>query len=164
MQTQRGFTLIELMVTVIVLAVVAGIAYPSLQWTIARSTTSADVNRLISDLAYARSEAVQRGQTVTVTPEDGNWALGWQVKDQQEDSIRAASALGGQAVTGGAGGQGSGPAELTFNHMGRLENGPQIIRYQHRDESPLVDAREVRINRMGHPAVCVADGEDSCWN
>ncbi|RLK48634.1 type IV fimbrial biogenesis protein FimT [Alkalispirillum mobile] len=164
MQTQRGFTLVELMITVIVLAVVAGIAYPSLQWTIARSTTSSDVNRLISDLAFARSEAVQRGLTVTLTPEQGNWSSGWQITDENAELLRETSALGGQAVTSGAGGQGSGPDSITFTSMGRVDSGSQIIRYQHREENPLIDAREIRVSRMGQASVCTTDNSGSCWD
>ncbi len=63
----RGFTLIELMVTVAVAGVMLSIATPSLQGLVdARHTDGAAV-QLAADLRYARSEAVMRNQSIRVS-------------------------------------------------------------------------------------------------
>lgn len=64
----RGFTLIELMVTLVVLAVLTLIAVPNFRDTMRRSRVSSASNALLADLAYARSEAVSRGNYVSVCP------------------------------------------------------------------------------------------------
>jgi type IV fimbrial biogenesis protein FimT len=74
---KRGFTLIELMVTIAVLAIVLGIAVPSFQEFAVRNRLAATTNELVSALALARSEAVKRATRVTVASAD--WAGGWQV-------------------------------------------------------------------------------------
>ncbi|MCC5072315.1 MULTISPECIES: GspH/FimT family pseudopilin [Xanthomonas] len=58
----RGFTLIELMVTVAVLAIMAAIAYPSFQGVLRSNRVAAANNELMALLNLARSEAIRNGQ------------------------------------------------------------------------------------------------------
>lgn len=86
----QGFTLVELIVTLAVLAIALAIAIPSYQG-LTRNTRLVTVsNELIASLALARSEAVRRGKTVKVCKADANsaspvcsasadWAQGWLV-------------------------------------------------------------------------------------
>lgn len=60
----KGFTLIELMVTVAILAILASIAAPQMQNQIAASRVTATTNELLAGLAQARSEAVRLGQGI----------------------------------------------------------------------------------------------------
>ncbi|HEX8989347.1 MAG TPA: GspH/FimT family pseudopilin [Rhodocyclaceae bacterium] len=64
----KGFTLIELMVTLIIVAILAVIAVPSFVEYTTYSKISADTNSIVSDLMVARSEAVKRGMPVTICP------------------------------------------------------------------------------------------------
>ncbi|TNF61933.1 MAG: prepilin-type N-terminal cleavage/methylation domain-containing protein, partial [Burkholderiales bacterium] len=66
MRLQSGFTLIELMVTITVLAVLLGVGVPSFQATIQGNRITTAANDLVAALQYARSEAVRRGVNVTV--------------------------------------------------------------------------------------------------
>lgn len=77
MLASRGFTLIELMITIAILAIVLGVAVPSFQDFVRRNRVTATANNLVSALALARSEAVKRATRVTVA--SGDWAGGWQV-------------------------------------------------------------------------------------
>lgn len=79
----NGFTLVELMVVMTIAAILLGIAVPSYQGTMARYRVSSEVNSLVADLQYARSEAVKQGMTVTMcASSDGqtctgtSWATG----------------------------------------------------------------------------------------
>lgn len=84
-----GFTLIELMVTISVLAILLAIAVPSFQSFILNSRLTATTNDLASALAVARSEAVKRATRVTVCKSANsgvtnptcstaaNWQDGW---------------------------------------------------------------------------------------
>lgn len=61
-----GFTLIELMVTISVLAILITIAIPSFTATINRNRLATAANGLVSGLQLARAEAVRRGGRVVV--------------------------------------------------------------------------------------------------
>lgn len=58
--------MIELVVTVAVIAIVAGIAMPPMRDLIQRNQVAAEVNRLLSDLLFARNTAITRGRVVTL--------------------------------------------------------------------------------------------------
>ena len=62
----RGFTLLELLVTVAVAAVLLGIGVPSFIDTIRNSQMSASANDLLAAMHLARTEAVKRRTPVTV--------------------------------------------------------------------------------------------------
>lgn len=66
MNRAKGFTVIELMVAVAMLAILAGIALPAMRGVIQRNQVSSEVNRLLSELLMARNTAVTRGQVVTI--------------------------------------------------------------------------------------------------
>lgn len=81
----RGFTLIELMVTIAISAILAGLAAPSFQDLIASNRLKSHASSLLSSLLLARSEAIKRnsrvvqcksadGATCTTA---GEWQQGW---------------------------------------------------------------------------------------
>ena len=61
-----GFTLIELMIGLLVLAILATVAIPSIQPVIRKNRLTTETNRLLTDLAFARSEAITRAVAVTL--------------------------------------------------------------------------------------------------
>jgi type IV fimbrial biogenesis protein FimT len=69
-----GFTLIELSVTLAVLALMTAIALPSLQDFRARQHANATMNLLASHFASARMTAISHGVPVVVCPSDGDGA------------------------------------------------------------------------------------------
>lgn len=88
---QRGVTLIELMITVAILAIVTMIAAPALQTTLSTRAVSSSSEDLSSAMRLARSEAMKRGLPVAVCAvsdpndsaasclTDGDWSTGWVV-------------------------------------------------------------------------------------
>ncbi len=84
-QTAKGFTLIELMVTVAVAAILLTVGVPSFRATVENNRLTAAANELVGALNLARSEAIKRGVRVTVCKSaDGatcttssDWEKGW---------------------------------------------------------------------------------------
>jgi type IV fimbrial biogenesis protein FimT len=61
-----GFTVIELMFTVMILAVLVTIGVPGMLGFVRNSRMSSAANDIVTDYAYARSEAIKRGIPVTL--------------------------------------------------------------------------------------------------
>ena len=61
-----GFTMIELMVTVVILAVLVALAAPSYHRLVIDSRMTAQSNDFLTALHFTRSEAVKRNTTVTM--------------------------------------------------------------------------------------------------
>lgn len=83
---QRGFTVIELMTTVALLAVMVVLGVPAFTSSVDRNETAANSNALLSALKVARSEATKRSQSVIVCASNNqadcasnNWSDGWLV-------------------------------------------------------------------------------------
>lgn len=77
----KGFTLIELVVTVFIVGLLASVAAPSFKSLIVGTRLSGEMNGLIGALNVARSEAQKRGQTVSVCAGKqlvcaSNWSAG----------------------------------------------------------------------------------------
>jgi type IV fimbrial biogenesis protein FimT len=76
----RGFTLVELLTTMVVMALMLAVGVPSFQSFVASQRTKSAATELMSALMIARSEAVKRNATVTVAPlAAGSWGQGWTV-------------------------------------------------------------------------------------
>lgn len=86
-----GFTLIELMITLVVLVVLISIAVPNLSGFLVRSQRQQATSEFITAIALARSEAVKRGVPVTMAAVNtGSEAMagGWRIfTDPQRTGI-----------------------------------------------------------------------------
>jgi len=65
---RNGFTMVEMVVTVAILAIMAAIALPSYTKLIANNRADSETNDLYQALNYTRIEAINRGLSVRITP------------------------------------------------------------------------------------------------
>lgn len=96
-QRPPGLTIIEVLVVVAIISIMAIVGIPSLQDFIRRAHISSQAHEFVGTMSYARSEAVKRGQRVTVCKSAdgstcataGNWDQGWIVfVDANNDNAR----------------------------------------------------------------------------
>jgi type IV fimbrial biogenesis protein FimT len=108
-----GFTLVEIMITVVIASILMGLAAPSFVNFVKNNRLSSQANGLMADLAFARSEAVKRGANITIcrasdpfaacTGSAGPWSTGWIVIDGAGQVLRLHEALDGQNTLTGTG-------------------------------------------------------------
>jgi len=92
-----GFTLVELMVTVIIGAILLSVAVPSFTNLIRRNQITTYANEFGTAVNLARSEAIKRATSVSITSNSGtNWTQGWTVNlVNTGELLRTAPALTG---------------------------------------------------------------------
>jgi type IV fimbrial biogenesis protein FimT len=141
----RGYTIIELMVTLAILAVLGTVAAPSMRDLLNASRVRSATSDLYESMILARSEAVKRAGTVNVVPSGSGWQGGWTVQS-------GATALEGhdaaQYVTISANTAGS----LSYGLNGRVTTGVRSFVISS-SQSSSVPARCLLIDASGRPAI-----------
>jgi type IV fimbrial biogenesis protein FimT len=76
----KGYTLLELMIVLIIVSLVLAVGLPGFHGMIQGQRLNASVNDFLAALHLTRSEAIQRGQTVTLVPAAAaGWSAGWRI-------------------------------------------------------------------------------------
>ena len=116
----RGFTMMEMMITLAVVAILAAIAVPNFKFQIEQSRFTSASNDLITALNFARGEALRRSRPVSVSRVGGSWQSGWAAFIDPartgvigaQPALREGNAIGSVEVTGA-------PAFVLFDSSGR---------------------------------------------
>lgn len=113
LHSERGFTLVELMITVVIVGILLAVAAPGLRKSLDRTRLQSTAGDLFSSLMLARSEALKRNEDVillckkddgsrcTVNGTDGVWKYGWLVypaSDPNEILTERGALVGGQTL------------------------------------------------------------------
>ncbi len=180
MHKNSGYTLLELLVSVAMAVILLTTGVPSFKQTLQNSRRATQVNAFIADMAYARSEALKRGDRVSLCrsnnyadalPHCGTgdgWEDGWIVfsdsdrngnPDEASDILRVHAALKGTQVT----------FRGNQNVRSRIHYAPTggisgtmgtLIRCDGR--GPGTDARQIIFPLTGRVRTTPGDGSISC--
>jgi type IV fimbrial biogenesis protein FimT len=117
----RGFTLIEVLVVMTVIAIVASIAVPSFSSFVADQRARSAASDLMTAILSARSEAIKRNSNVTITALTAGgattWGAGWLVTAADGTQLARKDIDAGRldSTTLPAG-----TTSITFNGAGRM--------------------------------------------
>lgn len=187
MNKSHGFTLLELLVVITIIAILTMLAIPSFKQLIQSNTMSSNVNTFLADLRYARSESIRRGGGVVMCrsnapeaaspvcnnlsgPGGNGWVSGWiifhdfnndGVKDAAEPVLRVQAPI--SSMDSIVEQKASPSAQFQFTATGRLRNLTSATTLQF-GGNPMF-ANEVQRTvcvSLGGRARIAGDGNASC--
>jgi type IV fimbrial biogenesis protein FimT len=178
MEREKGFTLIELMITIIVVSILLATGVPSFLQFIKNNRITSQANNLVVSIQVARSEAVKRNTNTiicastdqaTCSADADDWASGWIVfsdfnqdgdtdvgadttfcEDTEDCIIRSNASLSGNTSMSIV------PATthtLRFLPTGLAANGGQVTITLEADNCTGKQKRDILITPQGHTTV-----------
>lgn len=147
MKKQNAFTLIEILVTIVVLSIVFAMALPSYRKLIADNRLSTYTNDFVAATAAARSEAVKRGRSTTLSADGITWNDGWVIKDSDGNTLRVFPALYTNVSLDETG---TAATSIAFNYLGGTSTN---YTFQVCDNRTGETGRQITINLSGRPTV-----------
>ncbi len=174
----RGFTLIEMVMVMVIVAVLASLATPAFRDMLVKRTVQAAAMSLVEDMRFARSEALRRSTTVTIcnlaanstsacvgagtTP---NWANGWLVfvdnsggvangtVDSGEEIVRVQQPLDGMSTIQDFVTAANTKAAFTYQANGWARSATESIALIPKGSIPLNGTRLLCVSLQGRPSL-----------
>lgn len=133
MRKQTGFTLMEVLFTLMVAGILVGVGAPSFKTSVQNSRLISQANDLLALLTYARSQAVLEAKTAVVCASNNqtscsgsNWASGYLVCQPDcsvpANILRVQTALSGSNTLTNT----SSLSSITFSAAGALTTGASL--------------------------------------
>lgn len=156
----QGFTLIELMITISIAAILLAVGIPSMRDMIQQNRLTGNVNEFVAANMLARSEAIKRGSPVTlcraVNAESGSdacaaagdWNTGWLVGVGPSNAVTEVLTRQ-KALSTGATVTATIPA-ITYGGMGQPTTSDNSFTFAN---DCKLEGRKVVISRSGHASV-----------
>lgn len=171
-----GFTLLELLISIMLMALLLAIGLPALHNLVLNSRITAATDKFLSALSLARSEAIRRGQQVTMchsadlkSCDSGNaknWDEGWIIftdpnadgdieQNNNEAVLRVVAGIN-NGVTISSGGHFSQYVAYLPSGMSRSNMGAGNGSFSFCDERGSDYAKKIILNVTGRPRVADA--------
>jgi type IV fimbrial biogenesis protein FimT len=157
-----GFTLVELLVTMAIAAILLAIGVPSLQAFLADQAAASSADELAEGVRLARAEATKRGMIVKICASQNTsdasptcsgkggdgWLTGWIIVDLNGNLLRVQNPMRGiKSVDSG------GDAEIQFVANGLSGTGDTIFILTPVGDSDIKRVRNVAVNAQGRVKV-----------
>lgn len=144
----RGFTLIEMLITVVVVAVLLAVAVPGFSGFITRYRVEGVANELRTDLQYARSESIRlRAPVRLVTAADGTGYSLLNASTSPGTVLKAVTLTSGVSVTA--------DVTLQFDSLRGMATSVGFIEVM---SSSISDKLKVTLDAAGKVSSCVSAG------
>ena len=143
-----GFTMVELLVTIAIAAILATVAVPSFSGLIASQRAKTAASELFASFLTARSDAIMRNANVTVSPLAGGWSQGWRILDPANNVLESHGALTSVTIpqTGG----------ITFRPSGRVTTGSTSMFVITTTSGSSTNHQCISLNLNGRPYMTAA--------
>lgn len=157
-----GFTLIELIVTIAVASILVVVAIPNFRTLLQNNRMTTHVNELLSDVNFARSEAIKRRSNITICTSTtgtsctgGNWRDGRLIMDASAVVLRVRGPfeIATDTLTT------TGPDPLIFDRSGGI---PLAISFTFCDIRGASYGKLLNLNAIGQPALDRAAAPGAC--
>jgi type IV fimbrial biogenesis protein FimT len=154
-ERQTGFTLMELLFTIAVAAIILSVGVPGFMSFIDNNRAVTHTNDLVTALNLGRSEATRRGSTITVCSSlngvacsDANdWSTGWVVRSAGGEVLRS-----WPKRSGGAGVITANVPQVQFRARGSVAGGAPLFQVR-LEKCTGEQRRNVAVNGAGRVSV-----------
>lgn len=145
---QRGFTLMEALVVLVIVGILAVVAFPAMTTFFTKQSIRSTAYDLFADLIFARSEAINRGTTVSIVGASGtDWKQGWTIRENAGGTTLRSQPARDSAIVFT-----SSDSTVTFDRSGRV--GDSTVTFTIVPEAPTTQddqKRCIRIDPSGRP-------------
>ena len=181
MEKQKGFTLVELLITIVVISILLAAAVPSFMQAIKNNRITGQATSFVISTQMARNEAIKRGASTTMCAANADmdacsgsndWSTGWIVfSDLNRDGVINTNATDGTATSvsgttcldtedcllGAVGGPEkstltAGNSNIRFLPTGRTANGPLTFTLK-ADDCEHSQKRNIIMTLQGHTSI-----------
>ena len=171
MERQQGFTLVELLITIVVVSILLATAVPSFMQAIKNNRVAGQANSFVVSTQMARNEAVKRGASTTVCAANtamnacsgsNDWSTGWIVFSDLNRNGVVNAGTGAcleteDCLLGAVNGPEkstltAGNSDIRFLPTGRTTNGPLTLTLK-ADDCEHQQERSIIITLQGHTSV-----------
>jgi type IV fimbrial biogenesis protein FimT len=158
----RGFTMVELMMTLIIAVILTGLAVPGFGNFIQQMRLSAAVGELRNAMNLARTEAIKRNGKVDLIAIDGNWVNGWVIRSADNDQILTHERLHKEFKLSGK--FTDGEQHIAYNGTGhtRTKNSSAASQSGHIQVTLGDNSRLIVVNFLGRVRICNPATDKNC--